>query len=98
MINYMVWDRASKAEYDAWKRLSDIEGAWDWDSLLPYFTKSEDAGSTKVFPDQYPGMGLPDARISHAGVPAEEASGWDGPIKVCVEARFLYLDDRHYFL
>lgn len=36
-LNRMVFDRGSKADYDAWGTLGN-EG-WQWDSLLPYFQK-----------------------------------------------------------
>lgn len=90
MINYMVWDRASKTEYDSWKCLSGAEGGWDWESLLPYFKKSENAVSTKNTPDPFPGMSLSDADVTRAGVPSEEAFGWDGPIKTSYNT--LYTD------
>jgi choline dehydrogenase-like flavoprotein len=41
-LNYLGWDRASKIEYDAWERLNgESEGGWDYDSLLPYFKRTE---------------------------------------------------------
>lgn len=39
-INYMVYDRASKPEYDAWASLG-TGGGWDWNGLLPYFKMHE---------------------------------------------------------
>ncbi|KAF4620570.1 hypothetical protein D9613_000277 [Agrocybe pediades] len=37
MLNFMAWDRASQVEYDSWSLLSNKEGAWNWETLLPYF-------------------------------------------------------------
>lgn len=37
-VNGMVFDRGSKADYDAWEELGNP--GWDWDGLFPYFKKS----------------------------------------------------------
>ncbi len=39
-INGLVYMRGNPADYDHWRQLG-CEG-WDWDSVLPYFKKSED--------------------------------------------------------
>ncbi|KAJ1300922.1 hypothetical protein OPQ81_003348 [Rhizoctonia solani] len=38
-INIMAFDRASKAEYDAWAKLGNP--GWDWDGLLPSMKAAE---------------------------------------------------------
>jgi len=38
-INGLLYVRGHKADYDQWRQLG-LEG-WDWDSVLPYFLKSE---------------------------------------------------------
>ncbi|TFK80961.1 GMC oxidoreductase [Polyporus arcularius HHB13444] len=38
-LNFIVWDRASQREYDAWEQLGAT--GWNWNSLLPYFKKTE---------------------------------------------------------
>ncbi|PPR05909.1 hypothetical protein CVT26_008801 [Gymnopilus dilepis] len=74
LLNYMVWDRASKAEYDSFQALSsppntnanpnpdaELDGAqpqWDWSSLLPYFKKVEDVSAEKDVPNPFVGMSL----------------------------------------
>ncbi|KAG9047354.1 hypothetical protein FS837_002515, partial [Tulasnella sp. UAMH 9824] len=45
-LNYMVFDRGSKAEYDAWKKFGGDN--WSWSGLLPYFKKSESVHAPKV--------------------------------------------------
>nr|VWP00800.1 Adenylate cyclase AcyA [Ganoderma boninense] len=60
-LNFMVWDRGSAKEYDAWEQLG-AEG-WSWQSLLPYFKKTESSrpqtpeeyfpGATEVSEDTY---------------------------------------------
>ncbi|KAF5354445.1 hypothetical protein D9757_014950 [Collybiopsis confluens] len=39
-LNFMIWQRGSKQDYDAWRQLG-IGNGWDWDGLLPYFLKTE---------------------------------------------------------
>jgi len=38
-INGLLYVRGHQADYDQWRQLG-LEG-WDWDSVLPYFLKSE---------------------------------------------------------
>ncbi|KAL8691657.1 MAG: hypothetical protein Q9224_004125, partial [Gallowayella concinna] len=38
-LNIMTWNRACKEDYDAWEELGNK--GWGWDSLLPFFKKSE---------------------------------------------------------
>ncbi|KAK4226548.1 putative GMC oxidoreductase [Podospora fimiseda] len=38
-LNYMTWNRASREDYDTFEELGNR--GWGWDSLLPYFKKSE---------------------------------------------------------
>ncbi|KAI0647274.1 alcohol oxidase [Trametes meyenii] len=51
-LNFMAWNRASAKEYDAWEELGAI--GWNWQSLLPYFKKSETISPPPpqgIFPD-----------------------------------------------
>ena len=36
-VNGMVFDRASRADYDAWEALGNP--GWGWEGLFPYFKK-----------------------------------------------------------
>lgn len=38
-MNFMVWDRASKAEYDAWEELGAT--GWNWKNLYKYMRRAE---------------------------------------------------------
>ncbi|KAI5860686.1 putative choline dehydrogenase [Durotheca rogersii] len=38
-LNFLVWNRAAKEDYDAWEKLGNP--GWNWESLLPFFKKSE---------------------------------------------------------
>ncbi|THU80668.1 alcohol oxidase [Dendrothele bispora CBS 962.96] len=40
VINSMIFPRAEKAQYDAWGTLNN-DSSWTWNTLLPYFKKSE---------------------------------------------------------
>lgn len=80
LINYLAWDRASKAEYDAWKVTGENEEPWDWDSLLPYLRAAEAAAPLSTNPDGYSSMAAPGAEITHQGI--EDGFGSDGAVKV----------------
>lgn len=49
-LNFMVYGRASKEEYDAWESLGNP--GWAWNDLLPYFKKAETVipGQAGIFP------------------------------------------------
>jgi len=36
-LNFMVFNRGSRADYNTWEALGNK--GWDWDGLLPYFKK-----------------------------------------------------------
>ncbi|KAF2489807.1 glucose-methanol-choline oxidoreductase [Lophium mytilinum] len=38
-LNFMTWNRGNRQDYDAWEELGNT--GWGWDSLLPFFKKSE---------------------------------------------------------
>ncbi|KAL2016431.1 hypothetical protein VTK56DRAFT_3518 [Thermocarpiscus australiensis] len=38
-LNFMTWNRGCREDYDAWEDLGNP--GWGWDSLLPFFKKSE---------------------------------------------------------
>ncbi|CAH0056012.1 unnamed protein product, partial [Clonostachys solani] len=38
-LNFMIWNRGSKEDYNAWEQLGNP--GWGWDDLLPFFKKSE---------------------------------------------------------
>ncbi|KAF5316280.1 hypothetical protein D9619_006818 [Psilocybe cf. subviscida] len=42
-INYMVYTRGSREDYDRYARISGDEG-WSWNKMLPYFRKNERFG------------------------------------------------------
>ena len=45
-VNGMWYDRGSKYDYDNWSKMGNI--GWNYDEVLPYFKKSEDAEEPKV--------------------------------------------------
>ncbi|KAJ1308023.1 hypothetical protein OPQ81_002094 [Rhizoctonia solani] len=46
-LNYMAFDRASKAEYDAWDKLGS--SGWGWNGIMPYMKIAEDFTNTDPF-------------------------------------------------
>lgn len=50
LINYMMYVRGNRGDYDHWRALGN-EG-WDYDDVLPYFKRAE---SNAVFKDEYHG-------------------------------------------
>ncbi|KAL1753254.1 GMC oxidoreductase [Schizophyllum commune] len=38
-LNFLVWDRASKADYDVWEKLGNQ--GWNWDRVVKYIKKAE---------------------------------------------------------
>lgn len=81
LLNYMAWDRGSKEEYDAWKAVSEAEGGWDWDSLLPFLTKVEDAAPAAVNPDMAVEVSAVGDVVS-PGLSRDKSVGVGGPVKV----------------
>ncbi|KAK6384755.1 hypothetical protein LTS17_002318 [Exophiala oligosperma] len=39
LVNGMIWNRGNQEDFNLWASLGNP--GWDWNSLLPYFTKSE---------------------------------------------------------
>lgn len=57
-LNYMAFDRASKAEYDAWATLGS--SGWNWNGIMPYMKTAEDFINTDPYRNSqsiYPSQG-----------------------------------------
>lgn len=54
ILNYMVYVRGNKGDYDHWAQLGNT--GWDYDSVLPYFRKAE---SNRTFADDFHGQDGP---------------------------------------
>ncbi|KAJ7983000.1 alcohol oxidase [Mycena polygramma] len=83
-LNYMAWDRGSKQEYDAWKLVSEADGGWDWESLLPFFVKAENVepSPTSVNRDLATEYSASEAHTFSPGIPPGSAVGVAGPVKL----------------
>ncbi|PVF97235.1 alcohol oxidase [Serendipita vermifera] len=56
-INFEIFNRPASTEYSAWSALLSGKGGWLWDSLFPYFLKSQTLFSPlpeDAFPDPTP--------------------------------------------
>ncbi|TFK71353.1 alcohol oxidase [Pluteus cervinus] len=76
-LNFLVLDRASAPEYDAWSKLGN--SGWDWDGLLPFFKKhgkytAPRWGSSQIFP------GITKDEDEEARRRESEFEGHNGPI------------------
>ncbi|KAJ7458966.1 alcohol oxidase [Mycena latifolia] len=69
-INGLAWRRAAADDYDAWSAVIDDE-SWTFDSLLPYFKKSENWTAPTIL---YPGQTVTPAFTG--------SQGTGGPIEV----------------
>ena len=54
-LNYMLYIRGNKRDYDLWAELGN-EG-WSYDEIFPYFVKSEDNRDPDVLTNGYHGSG-----------------------------------------
>lgn len=59
-INYLIYMRGNRADYDQWARAGNT--GWAYEEVLPYFIKSE---SNQTFSDRYHGKAGPLAVTSH---------------------------------
>jgi choline dehydrogenase len=60
-INYMIYIRGNRNDYDHWARLGNT--GWSYDEVLPYFIKSE---TNDTFRDRYHGASGPLRVSSHS--------------------------------
>ena len=55
-INYMLYVRGNKLDYDNWRDVYGCDG-WGYDDVLPYFLKSEDNQNPYLAGTKYHGKG-----------------------------------------
>ncbi|XP_012527094.2 glucose dehydrogenase [FAD, quinone] [Monomorium pharaonis] len=51
VLNAMIYIRGNKKDYDSWAALGNV--GWNYESILPYFTKSEDIRIEKLINSPY---------------------------------------------
>lgn len=67
-INYMIYMRGNRQDYDHWERLGNL--GWNYEAVLPYFIKAE---NNQTFYNRYHGNSGPLVVTSHpAGNPLVE--------------------------
>ncbi|KAF2851574.1 GMC oxidoreductase [Plenodomus tracheiphilus IPT5] len=82
IVNGMMYDRASKADYDAFEQLGN--NGWGWDGLYPYFKKSTEL----IVP--------PNATVEAFGITWNPDAYGSGPLKLGF-SDFQYPDTTAYF-
>lgn len=55
LINFMLYVRGNKRDYDSWKSMGDI--GWGYDDVLPYFKKSQDMRVPRLKNSKYHSQG-----------------------------------------
>ena len=58
-LNYMLYVRGNKKDYDIWDQHLGKTGLWSWEKVFPYFVRSEDNRDPEVIGNQYHGVGGP---------------------------------------
>ncbi|KZV75707.1 GMC oxidoreductase [Peniophora sp. CONT] len=79
-LNFMVWDRGSRDDYDRWANVTGDDG-WGWDKLEPYMRKAE-------------GLHAPQDGHDLSGQLNVSAHGTDGPLGITVGGYSLPTDAR----
>ncbi|CBX96519.1 similar to glucose-methanol-choline oxidoreductase [Plenodomus lingam JN3] len=82
VINGMVYDRAAKIDYDAWKQLGN--DGWGWNDLFPYLKKSTEF------------IAPPNATAEAFGITWSVDAYANGPLKIGI-SDFHYPDITAYF-
>ena len=82
VVNGMMYDRGSKADYDAWEALGNK--GWGWDGLYPFFKKG-----TEFVPP-------PQKLIDEFNITWDSNAYGSGPLKVGI-SDFQYPDVKDYF-
>ncbi|KAF2002173.1 GMC oxidoreductase [Amniculicola lignicola CBS 123094] len=82
VVNGMMYDRGSAADYDAWEALGNP--GWGWAGLLPFFKKG-----TEFIPP-------PAATVKNFGITWDTSVYGSGPLKLGI-SDFQYPDIKSYF-
>lgn len=84
LLNGMLWNRGSRADYDDWVALGNP--GWSWDDLLPYFKKSETY--TPIY-----SQAVSDWYSVHSNA---SVHGFDGPVNVSY-SHYIWNASRNFF-
>lgn len=58
-LNYMLYVRGNKKDYDSWNQQLGGSGLWSWDQVFPYFVRSEDNRDPDILGNGHHGTGGP---------------------------------------
>lgn len=86
VLNYMIYTRGSKADYDAWEAMGN--DGWGWDNVLPYFKKIENYNIQNFNDRQYHNKGG-NLNIEYAPFRTNKGKAW---VKAAQEMGFRYGD------
>ncbi|KAJ4367482.1 hypothetical protein N0V83_007065 [Neocucurbitaria cava] len=84
-INYLMYVRGSRKDYDAWAEIGSK--GWGWDDLVPYFRKHQ----TLDVPDQ---AALPEDKRFMPHAAREKYHGTNGPIHTSFNDHYMPLEEE----
>nr|ATJ44528.1 alcohol oxidase 1 [Helicoverpa assulta] len=86
VLNYMIYTRGAKPDYDSWEAMGN-EG-WGWDDVLPYFKKIENFNIPAFDDEKYHGYSG-HLNVEHAPFRTSKGKAW---VKAAQEMGFKYGD------
>lgn len=86
VLNYMIYTRGTKPDYDNWESMGN--NGWGWDDVLPYFKKIENYNIRKFDNDEFHGH-EGHLNIEHAPFRTTKGKAW---VKGAQELGFKYGD------
>ena len=86
VLNYMIYTRGAKPDYDSWKAMGN--DGWGWDDVVPYFKKVENYNIPAFDESEYHAHGGY-VNIEHAPFRTSKGKAW---VKAAQEMGFKYGD------
>uniref|UniRef100_A0A2A4JID4 Glucose-methanol-choline oxidoreductase N-terminal domain-containing protein n=2 Tax=Heliothis virescens TaxID=7102 RepID=A0A2A4JID4_HELVI len=86
VLNYMIYTRGAKPDYDNWQAMGN--DGWGWDDVLPFFKKVENYNIPAFNDSNYHGHGG-HVNIEHAPFRTSKGKAW---VKAAQEMGFKYGD------
>lgn len=86
VLNYMIYTRGAKPDYDGWLAMGN--DGWGWDDVLPYFKKVENFNIPSFYDEKYHGQSG-HVNVEHAPFRTTKGKAW---VKAAQEFGFKYGD------